>query len=136
MTALGRRLAFVLFLLVGSVAAIGQETAPPPKFQISADKLAAYIGQYAYDDDLDLIRSISLEGSRLFMESARTRKAELFAESEDTFTVQNGPVKFKFLRSPEGKIIGFNRVVAQSSSQPERTDHEFRNFSPWLATRN
>ena len=123
MTALGRRLAFVLFLLVGSVAAIGQETAPPPKFQISADKLAAYVGQYAYDDDLDLIRSISLEGSRLFMESARTRKAELFAESEDTFTVQNGPVKFKFLRSPEGKIIGFNRVVAQNSSQPERTDH-------------
>ena len=123
MTLPGRRLAFVLFLLVGSVAAIGQETAPPPKFQISADKLAAYIGQYAYDDDLDLIRSISLEGSRLFMESARTRKAELFAESEDTFTVQNGPVKFKFLRSPEGKIIGFNRVVAQSSSQPERTDH-------------
>lgn len=125
MKPLSSRLVCVLFLCACS-AAIAQETATPPKFQIPADKLAAFAGQYAYDDDPDLIRSISLEGSRLFMESTRTRKAELFAESEDTFTVQNGPVKFKFLRSPEGKIIGFNRVVEQSGQQratPERIDH-------------
>lgn len=122
MTLQCRRFAWALFLFVCGTAAIAQEAAPPAKFQISADNLAAYAGQYAYDNDPDLIRSVSLEGSRLFMESARTPKAELFAESEDTFTIQNAPVKFKFLRSPEGKIIGFNRTVAQSG-QPERTDH-------------
>jgi uncharacterized protein len=125
MKPLSSRLVCVLFLCACS-AAIAQETAPPPKFQIPAEKLAAFVGQYVYDDDPDLIRSISLEGSRLFMESARTRKTELFAESEDTFAVQNGPVKFKFLRSPEGKIIGFSRIVEQSGQQratPARTDH-------------
>ena len=115
----------VLFLCACS-ATIAQETAPPPKFQIPTDKLADFVGQYAYDDDPDLIRSVSVEGSRLFMESARTVKTELLAESEDNFTVQNGLVKFKFLRSPEGKIVGFNRVVEQSGQQratPERIDH-------------
>src|SRR5690348_18345704 len=105
MTLFSSRLVCLVFLCACS-AAIAQETAPPPKFQIPADKLAAFVGQYAYDDDPDLIRSISLEGSRLFMESARTRRTEILAESEDTFAVQNAPVKFKFLRSPEGKIIG------------------------------
>ena len=125
MTPLSNRLVCVLFLCACSTA-IAQETAPPPKFQIPADKLAAFVGQYAYDDDPDLIRSISLEGSRLFMESARTRRTEILAESEDTFAVQNAPVKFKFLRSPEGKIIGFNRIAEQSGQQRgalERTDH-------------
>ena len=125
MKPLSSRLICVLFLFACSVA-IAQETAPQPKFQIPVDKLAAFAGQYVYDDDPDLIRSISLEGSRLFMESARTRRTELFAESEDTLAVQNGPVKFKFLRSPEGKIIGFNRMVEQSGQQratAERTDH-------------
>ena len=112
-------------VLCACSAAMAQETAPPPKFQIPAEKLADYVGQYAYDDDPDLIRSISLEGNRLFMESARTRKSELLAESEDTFTAQNGPAKFRFLRSPEGKIIGFNRIVEPNGQQratPERTD--------------
>jgi uncharacterized protein len=115
MTPLSSRLLCVVFLCACS-AAIAQETAPP-KFPIPADKLAAFVGQYAYDDDPDLIRSISLEGSRLFMESVRTRRSELLAESEDTFSVQDSSVKFKFLRSPDGKITGFNRIVEQ------RTDH-------------
>src|SRR5579859_2469878 len=116
MTPPSSRLVCVVFLCACS-AVTAQETAPPPKFQIPADKLAAFVGQYAYDDDPDLIRSISLEGSRVFMESARTPRSELLAESEDTFIAQNGPVKFKFLRSPEGKIAGFNRIVEQ------RIDH-------------
>jgi uncharacterized protein len=119
-----RYLLGALLLLAGS-AAIAQDTTPPPKFEIPADKLAAFVGQYVYDDDPDLARSISLEGSRLFMEALRTRKAELFAESEDTFTVKNAPVKFKFLRSAEGKVIGFNRIVEQGGDRTvaERTDH-------------
>ena len=125
MTLLRSRLVCVVFLCASS-SIVAQETAPPPKFQIPADKLAGFVGQYAYDVDPDLIRSISLEGSRLFMESARTPRSELLAESEDTFIAQNGPVKFKFLRAPEGKIIGFNRIVEQSGQQrasTEKIDH-------------
>ena len=126
MTPLCRRFAFALLLFASSTASVGQETAPPPKFQIPADKLAAFAGQYAYDDDPDLVRSISLEGSRLFMESARSMKVEMIAESEDTFGIPTAPVKFKFLRSSEGKVIGFNRIVEQTGEPrglPPRTDH-------------
>ena len=126
MTSLSRPMVCALFLCSCSAATIGQEAAPPPKFQIPADKLAAFVGQYAYDDDPDLIRSISMEGSGLFIESVRAPKVELNPESEDTFGFPNSSVKFKFLRSPEGKIIGFNRIVEQSGEQralPGRTDH-------------
>ena len=126
MTPLCRRLVCALFLLACSTPAIAQEAAPPPKFQIPADKLTAFVGQYVFDNDPDLVRSFSLEGSRLFIESARSAKVELVAESEDTLAVPNTPVKFKFLHSPEGKIIGFNRIVEQSGEQranAERIDH-------------
>jgi hypothetical protein len=112
-----RYLIAALILLACNTATIAQETAASPKFQIPPDKLGALVGQYVYDDDPDLIRSISLEDSRLFMESRRTPKVELLPQSEDTFGIPNGPVIFKFLRSPEGKVIGFNRVVANN------TDH-------------
>ncbi|HEX8837960.1 MAG TPA: CocE/NonD family hydrolase [Candidatus Acidoferrum sp.] len=126
MTPLCRRLVCALFLLACSTPAIAQETAPPPKFQIPTDKLAAFVGQYVFDNDPDLVRSVSLEGSRLFIESSRSAKVELVAESEDTFGIPNAPVKFKFLRSAEGKTIGFNRVVEQSGeprANAERIDH-------------
>ena len=121
-----RHVFLALFLPVCCVPAISQQTAPPPSFQVPADKLAAFVGQYVFDDNPDLVRSISLEGSRVFIESHRTRKTELLPQSEDTFTDLNRTVKFKFLRSPEGKVIGFNRIVQEESDrQPpeESIDH-------------
>ena len=112
-----RHLFRALSLLVFCAAAIAQDTAPPPKFQVPADKLAAFVGQYVIDDDPDLVHSISLEGSRVFMESFRTRKVELLPQSEDTFATFNATVKFKFLRSTEGKVMGFNRIVEEGSDR-------------------
>ena len=121
------RLVFLaLFLPVCCAAGILQETAAPPNFQVPADKLAGFVGQYVFDDNPDLVRSISLEGSRLFIETFRTSKAELLPQSEDTFTELNAIVKFKFLRSPEGKVIGLNRIVKEESDRrtpAESTDH-------------
>ena len=125
MTSLSSRLVCVLCLCACS-AAIAQETAPPPKFQIPADKLATFVGQYAFDDDPDLPRSVYLEGSRLFIESLRTFKIELLPQSEDTFAGLNTNVKFRFLRSQEGKVVGFNRIAEVGSEGrvvSERTDH-------------
>ena len=107
----------IVFLQLGG-APFGfrrQDTAPPPNFQVPADKLAAFVGQYVFVDDPDLVRSISLEGSRVFIESFRTRKVELLPQSEDTFTAFNATVKFKFLRSTEGKVMGFNRMVEEGT---------------------
>ena len=117
---------WVLFLCACSAAAFAQEAAPQPKFEIPRGKLAAFVGQYVFDDDPDLIRSISLEGSRVFMESLRTRKVELLAESEDTFAVPNASAKFKFLRATEGKVTGFNRIDVEGNDRPspaERSEH-------------
>ena len=117
---------YLLFLCACPAATIAQEAAPQPKFEIPADKLAAFVGQYVFDDDPDLIRSVSLEGSRVFIESLRTRKVELLAESEDTFAALNVSVKFKFLRSTDGKVIGFNRIVVERNDRPspaESSEH-------------
>src|SRR6516164_5982052 len=117
---------WVLFLCACSAAAFAQEAAPQPTFEIPRGKLAAFVGQYVFDDDPDLIRSISLEGSRVFMESLRTRKVELLAESEDTFAVPNASAKFKFLRATEGKVTGFNRIDVEGNDRPspaERSEH-------------
>ena len=116
---------YVLFLCACCAAAIAQETAPQPKFEIPRDKLAAFVGQYVFDDDPDLIRSVSLEGSRVFIESLRTRKVELLAESEDTFAAPNVSAKFRFLRSTDGKVIGFNRVEEGNDrpSPAESSEH-------------
>ena len=111
MTSVRGHLLGVLFLFASSIVAIAQDGAPPPKFQMPADKLADFVGQYAYDDDPDIPRSLSLAGSHLFLESLRTPKFELLPQADDTFVPQSVPVTFKFLRSPEGKVIAFNRIA-------------------------
>ena len=117
MTPRPRCLLGALFLLAISTFGVAQDNVRPQQFQISADKLAAFVGQYQYDDDPDIIRSFSLDGSHLFTESRRTLRVELVAQSEDTFSPVNNPVPvtFKFIRSAEGNIVGFNRVAADGS---------------------
>ena len=123
------------FFLAASAVALAQETIPPPKFQIAADKLAAFVGQYVYDDDPDLIRSISLAGSRLFIESVRSSKIELLAQSEDTFAPQNVPITFKFLRSAEGKVIGFSRIVEEGTTHASKISDQPLRFNKLEYTR-
>jgi putative CocE/NonD family hydrolase len=114
-TPLPRYLLCAILLLAGSTMAIAQNNPRPEPFQISADKLAAFVGQYQYDDDPDLIRSITVDGSHLFSESLRTARYELVPQSEDTFSPLNVPATFKFLRSTEGTIVGFNRIAADGT---------------------
>jgi putative CocE/NonD family hydrolase len=105
-----------IFLLAISTFAVAQDKPQPQQFQISADKLAAFVGQYQYEDDPDIIRSLFLEGSHLFTESRRGPRIELFPQSEDTFTALNIPVTIKFIRSAEGNIVGFNRTAPDGAS--------------------
>jgi hypothetical protein len=64
MTSLRRDLLGVLFLFACNTIAIPQDAAPSPEFKIPAEKLVDFVGQYIYDDDPDLPRSLSLADSR------------------------------------------------------------------------
>src|SRR5271170_6426318 len=126
MTPLLRYRLLALFLLASSTFAIAQDDARPQQFQISADKLAAFVGQYQYDDDPDVIRSLSVDSSRLFVESVRAPRAELVPQSEDTFSLANVSVHvtLKFIRSTEGKIVGFNRTVEDDISHARKINDQ------------
>jgi uncharacterized protein len=131
MTLRARCLFIVLLLFACFAVVIAQEAAPPPppKFQISPDKLPSYVGQYTYDDDPDLVRSISLDGSRLFTESLRSRRFELLPQSDDTFAAPNAPVTFKFLRSADGKVTGFNRIFAGDTTHATKISDQPLQFN-------
>jgi len=137
MTMRARYLFAFVFLFTCSAIAIAQEAAPPPppKFQIAPDKLPAYAGQYTYDDDPDLVRSISFDGSRLFAESLRTPRYELLPQAEDTFAPPNAPVSFKFLRSADGKVTGFNRIFAGETTHASKISDQPLKFNKLEYTR-
>ena len=120
MTPLPRYLFRAFFLLAIPTFAVAQDKPQPQPFQISADKLAAFVGQYQYDDDPDIIRSLSLDGSHLFTESRRSPRIELIPKSEDTFAPPNLPVTFKFIRSADGSIVGFNRTAPDGTSHARK----------------
>jgi len=135
MTSLRRDLLGVLFLFACNTIAIPQDAGPPSEFKIPGEKLADFVGQYVYDDDPDLPRSLSLAGSRLFIESLRTAKSELLAQSEETFAPNNVPVTFKFLRSAEGKVIGFNRINAEGTAHATKISDRPLQFNKLEYTR-
>jgi uncharacterized protein len=137
MKALPGYLLVVLFLIASSSMGVAQDAAAPPKFQISAEKLAAFVGQYQYDEDPDLIRSISLEGSRLYIESYRGSRQELVAQSEDTFSpVDNSvSVTFKFTRSSDGTIVGYHRIVSSGVSHVRKINDQPLHFNKPVYTR-
>jgi uncharacterized protein len=129
MTLISRYRLCVLALLFIPAFAIAQDKPQAQQFQMPADQLAAFVGQYQYDDDPDLIRSISVEGSRLFSESRRTPRVELVPQSEDTFTVPNIPVTFKFIRSADGKVIGFNRTATDGTGHAGKISDQPLHFN-------
>jgi putative CocE/NonD family hydrolase len=117
-----------LILLASSCISVAQDNPRPQPFQIPAEKLAAFAGQYQYDDDPDAIRSLTLDGSHLFSESLRTSRYELMPQSEDTFSPLNVPVSFKFIRSTEGNITGFNRIAADGTTHARKINDQPLHF--------
>jgi len=135
MKAFARYLLVVIFLLASSSRGFAQDPIAPPRFQISPEKLAAFVGQYQYDDDPDLIRSITVDGSHLFSESLRTARYELVPQTEDTFSPLNVPVTFKFLRSTEGTVVGFNRIAADGTTHARKVSGQPLHFIKPVYTR-
>jgi putative CocE/NonD family hydrolase len=105
--------------------ALSLDTASPAQessasTQLSATRLALYVGQYQYDDSPGTVLSISLEGSHLFVESARSPHQELAPQqSLDVFLPVNNPTVaiFKFLRTDDGKVSGLLRIAGDKSTR-------------------
>jgi uncharacterized protein len=135
MKALPRCLLVAFCLLASCSVVFAQNAAAPPKFQIPAEKLAAFVGQYQYDDDPDLIRSTTVDGSHLFSESLRTPRYELVPQAEDTFSPLNVPITFKFVRSTEGTVVGFNRIAADGITHARKISDQPMHFDKPVYTR-
>lgn len=96
----------------------------PQEFQVSAGQLAPYIGQYQFDDDPDVIWSVTVEGTRLFVESPRGPRFEFLPESEDIFSPLNAPFRVKFVRTPDGKVAGVDRVAEDGTRHARKISAE------------
>jgi len=120
MTTSPRYLLRGLVLLAVALFALSQGGPQAKRSQISADKLELFVGQYQYDDDPDLVWSVSVDAAHLFIESRRSARRELVPQSEDAFSLLDSQISLKFIRSADGDIIGFNNVAADGSTRHAR----------------
>jgi uncharacterized protein len=89
----------------------------------SAEKLAAYVGQYRSENEPDIVDSVLLEGGKLTIESERMDSMDLVAESHgDRFSVQDSPMQITFVRDASGKVTGLTTSNGQSSGRVFRMD--------------
>ncbi len=102
-------------LILHAAAGFSQETSTatvPP----SAAALDLLVGQYRYSDEPDVVASFSREGERLYVESARAQRTELVATSPLEFSIEKSPVKYLFVREPNGKVSSVKRIVGDETT--------------------
>ncbi|MGA2811660.1 MAG: CocE/NonD family hydrolase [Candidatus Acidiferrum sp.] len=117
------RTALLVLCAVASAAATRAQNSPAPtNYQVSAQKLPAYVGQYQYDDNPYLPVSVSLLNDKLYIESARAPRQELAPSGPDTFVPVNSPnpAIFKFILAPDGKVSGLTRIASDKSIRHAR----------------
>jgi uncharacterized protein len=76
--------ALILCCAVSTPPLSAQKSAPPA--HVPATVLDSYVGQYREQDEPDIVLSVFRDGDQLYMESARTPRLDLAAESSTTFT--------------------------------------------------
>ena len=110
---------FVLAALTCIITTRAQNSPATASYQVPAEKLPIYVGQYQYDDNPYNPLSVSLTGDKLYIESARSPHQEFLPQAPDTFTPANNPVPatFKFIVGADGKVSGFLRIAADKSTR-------------------
>jgi len=88
--------------------------------QVNVDPatLHKYEGQYRYDDDPDVTRSVFVDGSELAIEGLRLPHTLLHAQSQTTFTVDNA--SFTFVTDASGKVTSFKRTAGKEEETATR----------------
>jgi len=83
------------------------------EFQMSPNTLAAFVGEYRDPSDLSLYVRLEDEGF-LTMQSRGRARMRLYAESEDSFTLDRGGARLVFTRSGDGEITGVRMEPSES----------------------
>jgi putative CocE/NonD family hydrolase len=130
-------IALSLGLAIGASAS-AQDAAKPqePRVTLTTAQLDAVAGLYGNAAEPETNVSLSREGTRLFIESERVARSELFALSPDRFTMDSAPVEFDFSVDAAGqatglvvKVMGEPRpAIARLSPTPEKLNH-FRDYT-------
>ena len=91
----------------------------PASISLPAATLATYVGQYRPTDEPDAIRSITVDGSQLFVEARRLARTELKAESPDHFFSPDG-TRVVFSRDAAGKVSSL--TMTSATGRPAGTE--------------
>ena len=104
----------------------------PAAIDVDAATLTSYQGQYATDADPDRIYSFFYEDGKFSVESARSAKTYLIAESKTSFTVKDSQTHFNFVVDRSGKVTGATIGAGNNTRLAKRiSDHPVHNhFRP------
>lgn len=109
------RLVFAGFLLA-SAAALGAQSNGPRGVSLGMRtahlddvSLDAVVGRYRNAVEPDVLVVVYRDGDKLYEESERSPREQLFATAKDHFSTAPIPVRFVFLRDADGKITGFTQ---------------------------
>ena len=117
-------------LMLASVGTLTaqQQTKPDPKaITLPSSKLDEYVGQYRVTTEPDVVNAIYREGDKVYVESERSPRAELQAESADHFVLSGSGSRVVFARDAAGKVTGLKIAfgAGQRSAAGERTLERF-----------
>jgi putative CocE/NonD family hydrolase len=117
-------------ILLSSVASSAaqqtyQKGEEPKAITLSEAKLDEYVGQYRQASEPDVVDSVYREGDKLYIEGARSARAELQAESVDHFFGRE--MRVVFVRDAAGKVSSLTRVVGggRQGGGAERSEVRF-----------
>jgi putative CocE/NonD family hydrolase len=102
-------------LLLNGAAGFSQASSTAT-IQLSATALDPLVGQYRYTDEPEVVTSFSRDGNHFYVENPRARRTELVATSPLEFSVDKSPVKFVFVREPNGKVTSVRRIVESETT--------------------
>ncbi len=83
------------------------------EFQVSPSTLATFVGEYRDSSDVSLYIRLEDEGFLTVQTRGRARM-RLYAESEDSFTLDRGGARLVFSRSRDGEITGVRMEPSES----------------------
>jgi putative CocE/NonD family hydrolase len=113
--------------LVASVTAFGaqenQNAEQSHTTTVSTGKLGDYIGQYRETDEPDVVRSVYVEGNKLYIEGKRSPRVELQEEAMDHFAAQG--LKVVFVRNAAGRVSGLKSSSGGRGGDGEVSEERF-----------
>jgi putative CocE/NonD family hydrolase len=103
----------------------------PPAIHVPTATLDTYTGQYRQPDEPDIVLSIFRDGDTLYVESSRSARLDLTAESDTSFTPDNGHSHYTFVAGPGGAVTGMRFTPGDSLFEKISSQPVHNNFRPY-----